>query len=79
MFAGLAWAIWKNRNKMAIEKCFPLNPDGIIHMAIIFLQMWADLHKESDKNKMKGMVQCIADWMSQKKGVEESCSEIVMI
>ena len=28
MFAGLAWAIWKNRNKMAIEKCLPLNPDG---------------------------------------------------
>ena len=43
------------------------------------VQMWADLHKESDKNKMKGMVQCIADWMSQMKGVEESCSEIVMI
>ena len=25
--ACLAWAVWKNRNKMAIEKEFPTNPD----------------------------------------------------
>lgn len=37
--AGLVWAIWKNINKMAIEKLFPLNQDEVIHAAANFVQM----------------------------------------
>ena len=69
----------EDRNKIAIEKSFPLNPDVVVRMAINFLQMWADLHKEGDKIKVKGMAQCFAEWMSQKKSVEGPCSEIMMI
>ncbi|CAD6248356.1 unnamed protein product [Miscanthus lutarioriparius] len=69
LFAGLSWAIWKNRNKMAIEKCFPLNPDPVIHMAINHLQMWADLSKEADKQSRRNLRnyrQCTEryDWLT---------------
>ena len=36
-FAGLAWSISKNRNKMAIEKNFPTNSDTVIHAAIHYM------------------------------------------
>lgn len=51
-FAGLTWASWKNRNKMAIEKVFPSNPDSIIYAAVNCVQMWGDLLKEADKTKL---------------------------
>lgn len=41
--------------------------------------MWADLYKEGDKVKMKGMAQCLADWMSRKKCFEGSCSGIMVV
>jgi len=65
-FAGLAWAIWRNRNKMAIEKLFPLNPDVVIHAAVNFVQIWADLNKEGEAVKMKGMAQRLSNWMHKK-------------
>ena len=51
----------KNRNKMATENNTPLNQDVVIHMAIHFLQMWANLHKESDKVKKVEMARCLED------------------
>lgn len=77
-FAGVAWAIWRNRNKMAIEKVFVTSPDEVIHSAIHFLQMWTDLHKEKDRIKMKGMVQSLSDWMMKKEGYSGPCSDIVV-
>jgi len=78
-FAGLAWAIWKNRNKMAIEKNLPINPDAVIHMAINFLNMWADLHNEADKVKMVEMARYLENWMTWKKSFEGHCSDIMII
>jgi hypothetical protein len=52
-FAGLAWSIWKNRNKMAIEKTFPSNPDAVISATTNCLQMWADLHKELRRRQIQ--------------------------
>ena len=78
-FAGLACAIWKNRNKMAIEKNFPINPDVVIHMVVNFLQTWADLQKDADKAKMRGMARCLEDWMSRKKSFEGHCSDVMVI
>lgn len=78
-FAGVAWAVWKNRNKMAIEKNFPVSPDAVIHMAINFVQMWAELCRESDRSKMRNMASCLPDWMNQKSRCEGHRSDIVML
>jgi hypothetical protein len=56
LFAGIAWALWKNRN----------NPDAVIHMISNFLQMWADLLKETARAKMREMAQYFSEWMKTK-------------
>ena len=43
-FAGFTWALWKIRNKMAIEKKFP-NPTDVVFSGISFLQKWEALLK----------------------------------
>lgn len=78
-FAGLAWAIWRNRNKMAIEKLFPLNPDAVIHAAINFVQIWAGLSKEGDAAMMKDMAQRLSDWMHKKDVFNGSYSDIAIM
>lgn len=55
LFAAIAWTLSKNRNKMAIEKCFPNSPDMVLHMIVNFMQMWSELLKESDRVKMRAM------------------------
>lgn len=60
-YADLAWAIQKNRNKMAIERTFPSNPDAVIYAAINSLQMWGDLLKDADKALVMKMVACIQE------------------
>ena len=37
IFAGFAWAIWRSRNNMAIERCFPGNPLEVIHSGFAFM------------------------------------------
>jgi len=78
-FAGVAWAIWKNRNKMAIEKLFPNTPDAVIHTAINFVQTWVDLQRENDKAKMKAMAQSLSDWMLQKDQLAGPFSDVAVI
>lgn len=78
-FAGLAWSLWKNRNKMAIEKCFPTNPDVVIHSTINLMQMWIDLQKTKDKDKLMELVQCLTCSMGEKKQGPISCSDIEAI
>jgi hypothetical protein len=51
---------------MAIEKLFPNNPDAVIHMISNFLQMWADLLKETARAKMREMAQYFSEWMKTK-------------
>jgi hypothetical protein len=36
-FAGFAWAIWNNRNKMAIERKYPKLPSDIIYVALSYM------------------------------------------
>lgn len=38
VFAGFAWAIWNNRNKMSIRHEFPKSPSDIVYIAILFMQ-----------------------------------------
>lgn len=49
--AGLTWATWKARNKMAIEKSFPA-PTDVIFCAISLMQKWKVLLKEKDGQLM---------------------------
>jgi hypothetical protein len=49
VFAKVAWALWKSRNKMAIEKRFPSHPLVIIRSGIVFVQKWRLLLKEADQ------------------------------
>jgi len=47
-FAGSAWALWNNRNKMLIEHTFPDKPMGIVLTGVAFLQKWRPLKKENN-------------------------------
>jgi hypothetical protein len=78
-FAGLAWSIWKNMNKMAIEKNFPSNSDVVIHAAIHYLQMWADLLKEHGKLKLEQMATTLSDWMKNKPNYDGPSPDICVM
>jgi len=58
-FAGFAWAIWKARNKMAIERSFPNNPIDIIYTGLSFVQNWGRLLKSSDQDKLMKRVEVL--------------------
>ena len=49
IFARFAWAIWRSRNKMAIEQCFPGNPLEVIHSGFAFMQKWRPLLGGADQ------------------------------
>lgn len=52
IFAGLMWAIWRKRNKMAIEKIFPKTPSEALLYGLSFMQKWELLLKEDDRRKL---------------------------
>ena len=52
IFAGLSWAMWCNRNKMAIERVFPNKPIDSLLKDISCLQSWKILLKEGDKERL---------------------------
>jgi O-antigen/teichoic acid export membrane protein len=77
-FAGLASAIWKNRNKLTIEKIFPSNLDVVIYATINSMQMWGELLKEVDKGKMLKVVRCLSDWLNKEKHPDMSSHILVL-
>lgn len=79
IFAGLAWAIRNNRNKMAIENIFPSNPFVVIYVAMKSLQMWGELLKEDGKSKLIKAVNCLEGWIKQKESVADMCSDVVFL
>jgi hypothetical protein len=64
---------------MAIEKLFPNNPDAVIHMISNFLQMWADLLKETDRAKMRETAQSLSEWMKTKACSMGPYTDIVVL
>jgi hypothetical protein len=52
LFAGIAWALWRCRNKMAIEKRFPTSPLDVIWSGVIFVQKWSTLLKEPEQEQI---------------------------
>ena len=43
IIVGVTWAIWRSRNKMAIEKLFPKNPLDVIRSGVAYVQKWRPL------------------------------------
>lgn len=67
IFAGFTWAIWNNRNKMAIEHKFPKSPSDIIYIALSFMQKWSLLLKEDDRQRILQVKDEIICWMKSFK------------
>jgi hypothetical protein len=67
VFAGFAWAIWTNRNKMAIQLKFPKSPSDIMYTAVSFLQKWSILLKEDDRDRIQQVKDRILLWMGNFK------------
>jgi membrane protein required for beta-lactamase induction len=51
-FTGFAWALWNNRNKMAIEHKYPKTPSDIIYVALSYMEKWRVLLKEDDRQQI---------------------------
>ncbi|KAG2534833.1 hypothetical protein PVAP13_9NG087473 [Panicum virgatum] len=52
VFAGLAWALWTTRNKMAIEKIIPKSPTDVMYVALSLLQKWSVRLKDEDQDRI---------------------------
>jgi hypothetical protein len=77
IFAGFSWALWTTRNKMAIEHKFPKSPTDVIFLALSYLQRWAVLLKEADRERLETIKGEILSWMKTFKPNDMLCSDIV--
>jgi hypothetical protein len=64
LFAGLTWALWRVRNKMAIERKFSSNPLDVIHSGVLFVQKWSLLLKDADQEVTAKVIDKIQVWLS---------------
>ena len=62
LFAGIPWALWNTRNKMAIEHITSRSPLQVFHHGIIFVQKWCQLLKATDQDKMREVVERLKAW-----------------
>jgi hypothetical protein len=79
VFAGVAWAIWKTRNKMAIENIYPANPLEVIYSGIMFVQSWRPRLKGSDQGKVSEILEKMQDWLRHYIPATVHLSDIVEI
>jgi hypothetical protein len=79
VFVGLAWALWKTRNKMAIEKLFPSSPVDVIRSGVTFVQKWASLLKDADQKMIAGTLGRIKEFLKDYKLNEATTPDIIMI
>lgn len=79
LFAGFTWALWITRNKMAIEKKFPKAPTDVMHIGLSFLQKWAILLQEEDRERLGNMKEEIIQWMKQFRPSTVMLSDVVEI
>jgi len=63
VFAGFAWALWNNRNKMSIEHKFPKSPSDIMYIALSFMQKWSLLLKEDNRQRITQIKDEVLRWM----------------
>jgi len=79
VFVGFAWAIWINRNRMAIQHEFPKYPSNIIYSALTFMQKWSILLKEDDWARVKQEKDDIMLWIGDFKPTVFSSTDVVEI
>jgi hypothetical protein len=75
-FAGFTWAIWKARNKMAIERSFPNNPIDIVYSGLSFVQSWRRLLKPTDQDKLMKSVEVLKRWLNSYLPTATTISDI---
>jgi hypothetical protein len=66
IFAGFAWAIWNNRNKMSIENKYFKNLADV-YVALSFMQKWGLLLKEDYRLRCTQLKDEILLWMKNFK------------
>ena len=64
-FAIVGWGLWTNRNKMAIEHCFPASSIDIPHKIDFFSQKWGILLPEGNRLKLENHRVRLVDWVRQ--------------
>ena len=52
LFSSLCWTLWITLNKLAIEAKIPKHPTDTIFKMFIFIQVWANLSKQQDKERL---------------------------
>jgi hypothetical protein len=76
MFAGLAWGMWRSRNKMAIEKKVSSNPLGVIRSGINFVQKWSPKLKEPDQELLAKVLDRVQVWLGSRDRTSWSCVDL---
>jgi hypothetical protein len=78
-FAGLAWAIWTTRNKIAIRKNFPDKPFDIVYLGISFIQKWKFLMKKGVKVNVEEMTKVMMQFARGFKQLESNPYDVGFI
>jgi hypothetical protein len=79
VFAGLAWAMWRNRNKMAIEQKFPSNPVDVIRSGMFFVQKWLLLLKDAEHKTVAAVLKKLQDFLELYRMHEATAPDIVIL
>jgi hypothetical protein len=79
VFAGFTWAIWTNRNRMAIQHEFPEYSSNIMYSAVTFMQKWSILLKEADRVRTKQVKDNIMLWIGSFKPTVFTSTDVVEI
>lgn len=64
IIAGFVWAMWCNRNKMAIEKKSE-QLKMILYGFISYMQRWELMLKPKDQVKLKKMLDSLNNWLQE--------------
>lgn len=75
-FAGFAWAMWKKRNKMCIQKTFLDKPLDIIHPTLSFVQKWTILMKTLEKAQVEKMAKMVLKYTKGFKPLDSNLSDV---
>ena len=77
VIVGITWAIWRSRNKMAIEKLFPKNFLDVIRSGVAFVQKWRLLLGKSDQASIAKLGEKMMAWFQIHTPSLASVSDIV--
>lgn len=70
-FGVIAWNLWKNRNKMAIEKKFDKSTDAILFKIVNDMQRWKVLLKSKELEALESKLAEAKSWFEKFKKARE--------